>query len=77
MFMRYYLIKEDEVFKIMKVRDECINFFLSCYSSMITFASDSLQVIFQKINECSPLAYKVRKASEGLRTIQEYKFCGN
>jgi hypothetical protein len=75
--MRYYLIKEAGEFKIMKVQDDCINFFLSDYSMKITFASDSLQTILQKINEFGPLAYKVKKASEGLRTTQECRFSLN
>lgn len=66
-FMRYYLIKEAEEFKIMKVQDECINSFLNDYSIKIVFASDSLQKIRNKINEFGPLAYKVKKASEELR----------
>lgn len=75
--MRYYLIKEAEEFKIMKVRDESINVFLRGYSSRITFASDSLQLILQKINESGPLQCRIRKASEGLRTIHECRFSDN
>lgn len=40
--MRYYLIKEADEYKIMKVQDECIDSFLN-YSIKIVFASDSLQ----------------------------------
>ena len=75
--MRYYLIKEGEEFMIMKVQDACINSFLNDNSIKIVFASDSLQKIRDRINEFGPLAYKVKKASESLRTVTECKFSNN
>ena len=75
--MRYYLIKENDEFMIMKVQEECINSFLNDYSIKIVFASDSLQKIRNRINEFGPLAYKVKKASEQLRTVNECKFSNN
>ena len=75
--MRYYLIKENEEFKIMKVKNECVDKFLIAYSDMIVFASGCRSEIVNRINEFSPLAYKVRKASEEMRTLHEYRFCSN
>jgi hypothetical protein len=75
--MRYYLIKENEEFKIMKVQEECINSFLNDYSINIVFASDSLQKIKDKINEFGPLAFKVKNASKSLCTVNECKFSKN
>jgi hypothetical protein len=75
--MRYYVVRENDESKIMKVQEHCLCTFLRYYSGKILFASCNLQEIKVKISEYKVLADKMKRASETLWTINEYRFNRN